>query len=143
MAMYSGRWAFTSDDNTNPKTYPPGNELLIGEYEPGKYLMAWADEKGLPHVLCGLSLQENSSFLSASQCTVVDTKGVVNVTVSTALGKGDLRAIAASVKGLGIGEGNLTGNWGAEGPPPRPPIGLIARILRWLRKVLVTTKVRG
>lgn len=134
--MYIGRWVFTEKNNTNKDTYPPGNQLLIGESEPGNYLMAWADKEGAVHVLSGLTL-EKTSFLSAAQSKVVGGGRFVDVTISTALGGKGFDSIAGAVKEDGFGEGNLTGNWGAEGPPRPIQIGWIGRLLLWLWKVLV------
>ncbi len=123
---YSGRWVFSVKDNSNPDMYPPGNELLIGQDEAGKFLMAWTDKEGQVHVLCGL-VEADGAMLHAGQARVVSDGGQVNVTISTAFPPGEVRIVGAvEVKG-DIGEGNLTGNWGAEGPPR--PLPWIARFL--------------
>ncbi len=126
---YSGRWAFSAKDNSNLDMYPPGQELLIGQDESGKFLMAWTDKEGHVHVLSGLG-EADGAMLRAAQATVVSDGGQVNVTLSTAFqSAGGVRTILGSVEaGSGIGEGNLTGNWGAEGPP---------RPLPWLARLLI------
>jgi hypothetical protein len=129
---YCGRWIFFKEPsaNANPTAYPPGQELMVGRQDRSngddQFILAWLDSHKILHVLVGVTLQPDGSL--AGQ----EARDLLNDSTWSITIRHENLQITAAVGKSGFGEGNLTGHWGADAPPPPIPDTWIARILRWL-----------
>ncbi|MES1245150.1 MAG: hypothetical protein ABUT39_26330 [Acidobacteriota bacterium] len=122
-----GTWRILATDNTNPQTYPGNNFVTIGK-QGNTFTMVWLDKNNHLLVFSDLKLADLPSRLEALHAT---TTAKMNVSIS--YGASGIWGIVERVNGSdGQIDPGLSGQWGADAPPPRLPAWLV-KILRLLR----------
>lgn len=122
---YCGTWTFKGSMGPNAdKAYPLESQVRIESLTGGgeELRMVWTDFDQVDHELTGLTLNE-LGHLIATNATDVATGRSWSITIQHS-GTWKKRRIQATVKsaaGPGVGEGDLSGTWGAEAHTPPPP----------------------
>jgi hypothetical protein len=112
---FHGSWQFDSS-GTNHAAYPPGRFATIGRTRAGgsESTMAWVDTDHCLHLLAGLHSEEDGSLRGKNIENPYDGRRW-DVTITL----GPTGQLSGQVDASdGYTDGNLTGAWGADVPPP-------------------------
>jgi hypothetical protein len=125
---YCGIWTFKGSAGPSAdKAYPFDGQVKIESLAGGgeELRVVWTDSDQVDHTLTGLTLNE-LGHLTATNVRDLATDLCWSITIQPS-STWKNRRIQATVKaagGVDVGEGDLSGTWGAEAhtsPPPVPP----------------------
>ena len=116
--FYCRTW--TIKNTTTETAYPINGTVKIDISHEELFEVAWTDSHSLPHVLVGLTLESGVLTGSASE---LNTPHRWVVQIEEGDSDQEVLRINATVRfpHPGVGQGDLSGNWGAEAPPNEPP----------------------
>lgn len=117
---YCGIWTFKGSVGPNAdKAYPLDGQVRIESLAGGggELRMVWTDSDQVDHELTGLTLNE-LGHLTATNARDLATDRHWNITIQfSSTWKGPRIQATMTAATPGVGEGDLSGNWGAEAPP--------------------------
>lgn len=130
---YCRIWAFIGCEGPDAhQVYPEGRTVVIERQPEERFKLTWTGTDK-EHLLDGLTLDESGHLIGNDiPDGATGTRWNITIQLSNTWKRNLIQATVKAVGRVGVGDGDLSGTWGAEAPPkpdpdhgkPSPPRGV-------------------